>query len=81
MKKLIFWNYQRGTWQYDLFCLLIIAFIFLTPKDWFRGKKDATLKRPLAVQTQDFSSNENNLKNQFITPGDAQNTVRFETAK
>lgn len=43
MKKIILWNHERGTWQYDLFCLLIIAFIFLTPKVWFEGKeKDAT---------------------------------------
>jgi hypothetical protein len=35
MKGIINWNYERGTWQYDVLCLLIIAFIFLTPKAWF----------------------------------------------
>lgn len=35
MKRVINWSYERGTWQYDLFCLLIVAFIFLTPKTWF----------------------------------------------
>jgi hypothetical protein len=35
MNKIINWNYDRGTWQYDVLCLLIIAFIFLTPKAWF----------------------------------------------
>lgn len=35
MRKIILWDYSRGTWQYDLFCLLIVAFIFLTPKAWF----------------------------------------------
>jgi hypothetical protein len=35
MKNVIQWNYERGTWQYDIFCLMIIAFIFLTPKAWF----------------------------------------------
>lgn len=57
MKKIILWEYERGTWQYDALCLLIIAFIFLTPKEWFRGKeRDATPKRVSAVQRQDFSS-------------------------
>ena len=38
MKRWILWDYERGTWQYDVFCLLIIAFIFLTPRDWFRDQ-------------------------------------------
>jgi len=39
MKRWIGWDYERGTWQYDLFCLLIIAFIFLTPKAWFNNER------------------------------------------
>lgn len=35
IKAIILWNYNRTTWQYDLLCLLILAFIFLTPKSWF----------------------------------------------
>jgi hypothetical protein len=31
LKKLLFWCYERGTWQYDLLCVLILAFIFLAP--------------------------------------------------
>ena len=42
--KIIKWEYERGTWQYDVFCLLIIAFIFLTPKSWFN--KPATVATP-----------------------------------
>ena len=30
-KKILFWCYDRGTWQYDLLCVLILAFIFLAP--------------------------------------------------
>jgi hypothetical protein len=65
MKKIILWNYERGTWQYDIFCLLIIAFIFLTPKQWFEGKeRDATPKSLSTVKSVDFLSVEknNNLK-------------------
>lgn len=35
LKKIIFWTYGRTTWQYDVLCALILAFIFLTPKSWF----------------------------------------------
>ena len=34
-KKLFFWGYARNTWQYDVLCALILAFIFLTPQGWF----------------------------------------------
>jgi hypothetical protein len=35
LKKVFFWNYARNTWQWDLLCVLILVFIFLTPKAWF----------------------------------------------
>ncbi len=55
MKRIILWDHERGTWQYDVFCLLIIAFIFLTPKTWFDGKEmNATPKALSYVKTADF---------------------------
>ncbi len=35
LKNVLLWSYERGTWQYDVLCLLILAFIFLTPSSWF----------------------------------------------
>jgi hypothetical protein len=35
LKKIFFWNYARNTWQWDLLCVVILVFIFLTPKSWF----------------------------------------------
>lgn len=35
LRKLFFWNYARNTWQWDLLCVVILIFIFLTPKSWF----------------------------------------------
>ena len=35
LKKLFFWNYERNTWQWDMLCVVILIFIFLTPKSWF----------------------------------------------
>jgi hypothetical protein len=35
IKAVFFWSYARNTWQWDVLCVLILAFIFLTPKSWF----------------------------------------------
>jgi hypothetical protein len=37
LRKVIFWNYERNTWQWDVLCVLILVFIFLTPKSWFEN--------------------------------------------
>ena len=59
MKNFIQWNYERGTWQYDVFCLLIIAFIFLTPKAWFsKRERLATQTARLVVKAADLPGNE-----------------------
>lgn len=34
----IFWVYERGSWQYDLICAVILAFILLTPRAWFKDR-------------------------------------------
>ncbi len=34
----VFWSYERGSWQYDIICLVILAFIFLTPASWFHDR-------------------------------------------
>lgn len=31
----VFWSFRRGSWQYDLIVLVILAFIFLTPREFF----------------------------------------------
>lgn len=57
MKDIILWNHERGTWQYDVFCGLIIAFIFLTPNSWFDKRETlATQTSRLIVKPQDFSA-------------------------
>ena len=38
LKKLIFWDYPRGSWQYDLICGMITAFIFFAPRQWFKDQ-------------------------------------------
>ena len=36
-KKIAFWTYPRTSWQWDVLCVLILVFIFLTPKSWFEN--------------------------------------------
>lgn len=56
LKKIILWNYGRETSVYVIFCLLIVAFIFLTPKSWFdKRERLATQTSRLIVQASDFS--------------------------
>ena len=38
LRRLILWDYQRGVWQYDVICAVIVAFIFLSPPRWFRDQ-------------------------------------------
>jgi hypothetical protein len=38
----IFWTHERGTWQYDLMCAAIIAFIFLAPARYFHDRPTLT---------------------------------------
>lgn len=37
IKRVLLWSYERGTWQYDVLCLIILAFVFLTPRSLFDG--------------------------------------------
>jgi hypothetical protein len=34
----VFWSYERGSWQYDIICAVILAFIFITPASWFHDR-------------------------------------------
>jgi hypothetical protein len=38
LQKTFFWSYERGTWQYDAAVTLILVFVLLTPRNWFRDQ-------------------------------------------
>jgi hypothetical protein len=38
LKRFILWDYPRGSRPYDVMVGIILAFIFLTPRDWFRDQ-------------------------------------------
>jgi hypothetical protein len=51
LKRFILWDYPRASWQYDLMVGLILAFIFLTPREVFRD-----LPKPRSVALVDTDS-------------------------
>jgi hypothetical protein len=40
-KRLIFWDFPRGSWQYDVVVVLILLFIFAVPRELFRDQPRA----------------------------------------
>ena len=52
LRKLFFWNYARNTWQWDVLCVVILIFIFLTPKSWFENGE----RRALSVHQNPIAS-------------------------
>jgi hypothetical protein len=52
LKKLFFWNYARNTWQWDVLCVVILIFIFLTPKSWFEnGERRASFAHQIPTSS------------------------------
>ena len=54
--QVIFWRYSRGSWQYDILCGVILAFIFLTPADVFDGSVFSQAKEPKKMEERDRDS-------------------------
>ena len=46
LKKTLFWSYERGSWQYDVMCVLILAFIFVAPGSLFH--------KPITVRSEEI---------------------------
>jgi hypothetical protein len=38
VKRLLLWDFPRASWQYDVIVAVILGFIFLTPREWFRDQ-------------------------------------------
>lgn len=41
-KRLVFWDFPRASWQYDVVVGLILLFVFATPRDWFHDQPKAS---------------------------------------
>jgi hypothetical protein len=82
IKRIVFWSYGRTTWQYDLLCVLILAFVFLTPKSWFDGSKPAwgVSHQKLSVGAEKLLLGAENL-GQNPDPQEIERGVRFATGR
>lgn len=40
MKRFLLWSFERGSVQYDVICLVILLFIFITPQAFFDDRPD-----------------------------------------
>jgi len=38
LSRILFWSYERGSWQYDLAVIAILIFVLLTPSRWFHDQ-------------------------------------------
>src|SRR6266513_1900373 len=58
LARTLFWSYERGTWQYDVAVILILVFVLLTPRNWFRDKPQSGA--PVTPGQVQFISKEGN---------------------
>jgi hypothetical protein len=58
LSKTFFWSYERTTWQYDVAVILILVFVLLTPRHWFRDLPEAG--GPTAAGQVQLLSNDGN---------------------
>jgi hypothetical protein len=40
MKRFLLWSFERGSVQYDVICVVILAFIFIMPPAFFDDRPD-----------------------------------------
>jgi hypothetical protein len=36
--RVVLWSYERGTWPYDIAVVVIVLFVLLSPRSWFRDR-------------------------------------------
>ena len=56
LKKFLFWSYERGSWQYDVMCVLILAFVFFAPNSVFHSQRssaaDIAIASPIIITSE-----------------------------
>lgn len=53
LRPAIFWSYGRGSWQYDVIVVMILGFIFLTPKSLFNDRPSEEVVHEVAAFGED----------------------------
>jgi hypothetical protein len=57
LRRFVLWDYARATWQYDVMVAIILAFIFLTPREWFHDQPRIPRASNIAMLPADHGSN------------------------
>ena len=88
LKKTLFWSYDRGSWQYDVMCVVILAFIFFVPNSVFTQRASSITSGPaLVIRKVELGQIEpNNLERELSIRleqkyGHAAKIARIETAE
>lgn len=58
LSKIFFWQFERGSWQYDLAVIGILVFVFFMPRKWLRDQPEASM--PPQAQQIELISNSGN---------------------
>lgn len=80
IKNVLLWSYARGTWQYDLLCLLIVATIFLIPSSFF-GDRDRVAPKSDLIRPTTVRANERTLVPLKTGISEAGETIHIEIEK
>jgi len=57
VKRSVLWDYPRATWQYDVMVAVILGFVFLTPRNWFRDQPRIPHSSNIAMLPSEQGSN------------------------
>jgi hypothetical protein len=77
LKRSIFWDFPRASWQYDVVVALILLFIFLTPRAWFH---DQPKEASVILMSSSHGSNRVFIATELLAPvPDAQRAGRAES--
>jgi hypothetical protein len=57
IRRIILWDYERGTWQYDVLVALIIGTVILVPGSFF-GDRDRPMKHTNRPELKSARANE-----------------------
>lgn len=56
LKRFIFWDYPRASWQYDVMVGIIVVFVLLTPRGWFRDQPRTPMVSSVAAMPGEHGS-------------------------
>jgi len=68
LKRFIFWDYPRASWQFDVMVCIILIFVMLTPRGWFRDQPRTPLVSYVSVQPGEHGSNVYWIEPELLAP-------------